>query len=365
VFGPLSVLAQRLILLSGLISAVSAAYLIYGVAAGHLSHFPFDPAGRSLPPATREHLQQVVTTTTQLMLWASWVAMLLTIARYYDQPSASYVLAAAGTVCYLGLPLAVAKLLDSQQLHGNMLINQTVTAYLAVGKSLLIAAAVWLVVLGVVRIWRRPAMVSARRAPVRLGRAVVGRLGLLSPCWDLSRCSSQVRSTCPNLRDHRSCWKRAAGCYCDQRLAQRLMQSRDQAITLEIAALLAHVPALATHPGPKPALAVGQRLCHRCPIYLEHQDRKYRSLYWLAYPATALLIFAFLGPLHSAYLWVLGGTERLLHAISFSPPPSARDVWASLALSANFEWVVLTVLALIVVTYLLQGIEYCIFEWKI
>lgn len=353
VIGPYSLLAEKLLLVSGLAAGAAFIYLAYGLVSGHITAFPHPPGSEKslLSDSARAALIAWVGNATAILSWAAAVAILMALARYHDSAEAIGLSAAVGGFLYLGLPALMTTLLAQQYHSANELTDLVTLGTQAAGKAILIMAAAW----GAVRLFwsatHRPRRVALRGAssPAQSARP----RSLLKQCWELSRCRAQSAS-CPSLQQRRSCWKRGSGCMCDLRLAEALARGVEAWAHEEVAAI-------------RYRASQGRTPCRACPLYEEHQEYKFRILQWLAYPAAAAAIFAALPILNLGYQQGLKFMDRVIAALAFMPTRAEQTVGSggvqSLVLSSNVEWVFIGCLGLLLVTYILQGIEHAIFRW--
>lgn len=109
----------------------------------------------------------------------------------------------------------------------------------------------------------------------------------------------------------------------------------------------------------------GKAPCKTCPIYLEHQDHKYKTIAWLAYPVAAVAIFLAYPWIHQVYVWAVMGLEKVMSAVRILPPSARPGDVPDWVLQSHVEWLIILCIGLLVVSYLLQFVEYAIYEWKI
>jgi hypothetical protein len=354
VIGPLSIIADKLIILSAIAAGGAFIYLIYGLLGGHISSFPHPPGSEKtlLSESAQAALTRWVQTATRVISWGALLAMALALVRYYDSSSTIALAAAIGGVLYVGLPTLVTGVVSHQYRPANDLTDAIIAGTQAAGKVLLILAAIRGAIHFVAVAVRRP-----RRAPVRRGAAATGARtarprSLLRQCWELARCQAGG-GACPALRQRRSCWKIGSGCLCDLKLAERLAQGVDAWTHEEVTAV-------------RYRASTGHRPCRSCPIYEEHQEYKYGLFQWAAYPATAAAIWISLPLLHVGYDRSLQFLDRMMAVLAFTPSRAASAPSGgvqSMVLTSNVEWVFIGCLGLLLVSYVLHGIERAVFRW--
>lgn len=185
-------------------------------------------------------------------------------------------------------------------------------------------------------------------------------------CWELSRCRPHVRMTCPNYVERFTCWKRRSGCFCDTNLANYLVSmsgkgEAQEAVDMQnMANRAANRRDVFKHKeGTKRTWKEQQQFCFECPLYLEHQDYKYKNLSWISFPITICLMLA-ASPLFSiAYQYGINFVQEQLKSMklgNFTP-----DVTG---LGGSFEFLLLFVLGLLLWGYIISMVETCFLRWK-
>ena len=354
VIGPFSILAEKLLIAVAIVGGGALIYLVYGLVTGHITSFPpaAAGAGSAMSKAQRAELLSWIVLATKILSWAAVVGTLLALARYYDSTTTIGATGAVGAFLYFGMPALIATVLQAQYRQANQLTDIMILGAQAGGKVILIVAAVR----GAVQVFwsaaRRPWRARKRHSPAHVSARMMQRRSVLRACWELARCRS-TGSACPAMRERRSCWRRGAGCMCDLHLAESLAQGAEA---------WAHEETVALH------YRAGQvrRPCPTCPIYEEHQDHKFRLFAWLAYPATVGLIAVSLPLLRLGYERGLAHLDRMVAALTFMP---LRDQALtpggvqSMVLSSNVEWVFIGCFGLLLLSYVLQGIEHTVYKW--
>jgi hypothetical protein len=354
VIGPFSIIAEKALIAAVIASAAALAYLIYGLASHHITAFPRIPnTQQSLSLAAQAALARWVSTAAKVLAWGAFFAVMFALVRYHEFSSATLAAGAVGGCLYVGLPALVGAMLQMDYHSANLLTDTIVLAAQASGKPVLVVAAAWGTVQVFLAATRRPQRVRVRRAPGGSGAVTMRPRSLIPGCWDLLRCRS-ASGACPRFRERRSCWKVGSGCMCDLSLAEKMTQGAEA---------WAHEEALAV----RQRAARGRAPCRTCPIYEEHQERKFRILQWLAYPATVGVMFAARIPLHQAYARSLQFLDQAVAMLKFMPDATGSAMGAggvqSMVLSTNVEWVFVGCLWLLGVSYVLQSVERVTFKW--
>lgn len=174
---------------------------------------------------------------------------------------------------------------------------------------------------------------------------VIGR------CWELPYCREYLLKVCPAWQRKKTCWKHGSGCFCDTGMMDRLIQ-------IEMA------PGPGRSQSPTVSIPRGPAKCHTCPIYLAHEESKYRILSPMIPVAGLVALVVF-------WDWFIQSYSGFAHAIGGIVGEIA--VGQSHALSA--EWtktmtdpiVMYTLICcgmLVAITYGLRFIEWAILQKK-
>jgi hypothetical protein len=355
VIGPFSLIAEKLIIVAAIAGGGAFLYLVYGLISGPVTSFPH-PAGAEksiLSDTAQATLKSWVGLATQILGWSAFLGSMLAMARYYDSSSSIWAAGAVGGALYVGLPALIAMVLSHQYRSANDLTDIVILGSQAAGKMILIVAGARGVVHVFLAAGRRTKRALAPSAPKSVGARGARPTTLLRQCWELTRCRSSS-GICPALRERRSCWKRGSGCHCDLNLAEKLATGVEAWAHEEVVAIQYRA-------------RQQRRPCKACPLYEEHQEYKFRIVQWLAYPITAALILITLPVLRFGYERGLQFMDRMVAALAFMPSHGLSGAnpggVQSMVLSSNVEWVFLGCLGLLLLSYVLQGIERAVFRW--
>jgi len=195
-------------------------------------------------------------------------------------------------------------------------------------------------------------------------------------CWQMSRCRPGVRDHCPNFTDRVTCWRRRSGCFCDRNLANFLVSASDRKDVSEVDEMARNVAsidkagksAIRGHMQNSARRPWGQqrRLCHECPLYLEHQEYKYRSWHWVSFPLTAGIIallypYFTIGYKHAADML----DQFAIKLADLGKLPANFDPSASSLKDSPFEYVLLFMLALLLASYIVSLVDKMFLDWKL
>lgn len=196
------------------------------------------------------------------------------------------------------------------------------------------------------------------------------KVSLIPKCWQMSRCRPAVRMTCPNYLDRQTCWKRRSGCFCDRELADYLVKSADRGGAQEVIDMQRNVGMIGGLQGrmkekTRRPWRVQKTLCHSCPLFVEHQEYKYRRLSWISFPLT-------IGVVAGAYPFFDFGYRRgtewldtfLGNMVSSGKLPDFLSSKSSLA-NNGFEYILLAVLSLLLLSYMMSFVDTLFLKWRI
>jgi|GEM_PF-2122692 len=190
-------------------------------------------------------------------------------------------------------------------------------------------------------------------------------------CWEMSRCRPNVRKTCPNFIAKKNCWKRKSGCFCDKELAKYLIET---STNINAAAEMDDIQKIAIQQKEKAKMLnkkiderkrpwkVQKKLCHSCPVYLEHQEFKYRRNTWLSFPFTIIVMAILLQWVRLGYGYVARFLDTKIKNIDSLP--DNFNLTTSLE-GSSFEYVVIFLVALLVFSYMVVLVDNIFLKWKL
>jgi hypothetical protein len=360
-----------MIILAAVAALLSLTYLLFLLMSGAL-------AAPLIAGSALEGLERNVNLARQVFLWGLWMALLGAIGRHYRTESLGYVTILTGVTCWALLPWLVGSRVPGDSAKPLVELAQSlVTSFQTAG--------VLMVVLGFLRVvMGRVVMASTAprggaitrhagfaRALAELSEEPIGggRPSLMRKCWELHFCRGSLRANCPRYLEQITCWKQRSGCYCDQGLATRLLESVSLRMRTQVAEELESVQSRARqHPRAAPASRMRQRPkrkrppCGACPIYLDHQKFKYRALSWLAYPAAAAIIGVLITQIRAGYEWVDSYIGTTLSR-PLPPIPYAQPFQEAQWLSA--ENAIIVLVGVLVAATILQLTELAVFRLKL
>lgn len=339
-----------------LVFVVCAGYFLHGVFSGGVKEF------LSLAAADKERILPIVLFAAKALQISAAVAVASIIIRNYSEDVVGYILAIGGAVGYFMGPSGFISVLGDSGVKNNpvaaIILNsfQMLSLIMFVPGVGLSARSLLLGVLeGLVGYTE-----DKEPAPLMWGteEPESKRKNVLYPkCWDMSYCRPFIRKFCPAWRHRKPCWRIKAGCYCDETTILKALNITDGASGS------AHgMSAPATQ---NTSSSAKRKRCRTCPIYALHQRRKYQLLSPLTFPFVALLFWSYFGQITQ---WIAQAMEKADYFMQYvSLSPTSAEVAATFGSSTDSLVVFLFVcwLAIMTVSYILRGMEYCIFKLQI
>lgn len=188
-------------------------------------------------------------------------------------------------------------------------------------------------------------------------------------CWQMSRCRPSVRTTCPNYIDKKTCWKRRSGCFCDRELANFLIGSVGKGEAQEVIDMqkragvhqaVSMMRGHMTEKSKRPSWKVQKYRCHNCPLFVEHQEYKYRTFSWTSILITGALAAAAWTFFDAAYkIGAVHLTQMLEQYRVVTLGASAPEL-----ANSPFEYILYAVLFLLLWSYVINFMDTFFLEWK-
>jgi len=349
-----SFVAEKVLIVAAAVAVVAFGYLVYGIVTRSLLAFPFIPGTDSkLGAAQAQQVVANVSTACQVLNFALVIATLAAFVRFFASSSAAWTVTAVGLGLYFGFPWLVGDLLQQNHLDHNQLTQTMLISLAQVAKGLTLVGVVWLVGVVAYQVISNPR--ERYKSAPKAARPSSGGHSLLRNCWELTHCTGTTRNICPSYRERKSCWKRHQGCFCDTSLFDRMTDGANSWVTNE------------THETHQSAMHLrrsGRRPCTVCPLYEEHQYYKYRAICWIAYPATAALVFFGMPVFGRSLNNSLNRVDQWVANLSYMPTKASQSV-IRIASDSPLQYFLLGCIALLILGYTLQFIEYLIFQKKL
>ncbi len=189
---------------------------------------------------------------------------------------------------------------------------------------------------------------------------------IFAKCWEMPFCHDAVRELCPAFKAHKTCWKFGRGCNCDPDLVERLIASRVTgpargARDSEGAFIRSELEAEAPKSRSERTIP-----CSKCPIYIEHQRRKFKVVSPLMIVITLVLLTMFYAPLTGLYSSMAGGIAGLISGTGISATGSVetQQWWQSYLDTPALQAAFVVIIGLFFLSWTLKLGEWLVLEKK-
>ncbi|MCL6519676.1 MAG: hypothetical protein K6T99_07555 [Armatimonadetes bacterium] len=346
----------------GLVFILVAGYLIWGLATNSITN------SFSLPLQDKLRVIRNIIYAAKI-LGASGIIFLIAAAiRFYDEETVGYLLLIFGGILYWGIPSTFAGKIQLLPKSMAYLPMYVLGQFKLVGIAAILLSVVFIIGDLYLRLSGVRRFVEQKASERRTGSALAaeevkpGRLYLA--CWQTPYCRPHIRKYCNAYEKRKTCWRIKSGCYCDEEMVIRILRQNQKAVKgFDIKFSETATRRQNLTPAQK------RERCRNCFLYAEHQKQKYKILSPLVFPAVFLLMFYYLQPIKSFLHKAIVFTEHFAEIASFGArhgQPGSQPPWANLPSTANaVEWLLIFCIYLVIVTYLLRFLEYCIFKWQI
>lgn len=171
-----------------------------------------------------------------------------------------------------------------------------------------------------------------------------------SPCWKLFVVDRLMCEHCPVMKRRRPCWKLKAGCQCSPAIISAVFSKMTDK-SGETGRIFSSV-LLQWQRGAKPP-------CHRCNIFLQHQQIKYDWLAPVAFLTPPVLLLVGWERYQVLYSKAVQWLNQLWIQVAFAPPNSFDPLGLNNQTMAIFIAFVLSIVAMV---YFVRFVEFVIFR---
>jgi hypothetical protein len=189
----------------------------------------------------------------------------------------------------------------------------------------------------------------------------------LAKCWEMPFCHEAVRELCPAFKAKKPCWKFGRGCNCDADLIDTLVMNRNpgpsrMAREVEAEYIRTDLQADTIHNRSERTIP-----CSKCPIYTEHQRRKFKIVNPVLVAGMLVVLFVLWGPLTAFYsvlaqhLAALASGNALNHAHAAENLAYWQSYLDTPALAACF----VVIIGLFALAWILKFSEWLVLEKKL
>ncbi len=338
---------SRWLLQIGAIGAIlGVGYLIWGGLRGYFAN-PADPV----------RVAMVANTLAYFLYCCGWLVGLGLIGSFWEWRPIGITVFLSSASCWFLLPFAFAAVAGAN----TQLTMRGVDALRSFLTPLLVVSFVQAVI-AFVEYWRQGPTLRLRAR--RAGQLVVQLtpqkektpprrqlITPLSPCWSLPLIDRTMCEHCPVKKRRRPCWRLKAGCQCSPAIVDALLTEMAEKVESEARWMLSST-LLQWQKGQRPP-------CHRCSIYLHHQQVKYDWLAPVAFFAPPLLLFFGWDRYQVLYGKAVQWLNNLWIQIAFTPPANFDPLGLNNPTMMVYVAIVLGAVAMV---YAIRLVEFVLFR---
>ncbi|HVK07103.1 MAG TPA: hypothetical protein VM490_26780 [Armatimonadaceae bacterium] len=373
VFGP-SIYGIAIVVMNVafIVAGLAAAYLIYGLVVGGLGDF-----GQVANADEKRRILSNIAAASKGLTWGLAVGALAAAVVFLGEETIGYVILGIAAAIGLGIPFGFTSFGgESMAPERSIALRQVFNAFVSaayipagIGGLLIVRDILLRLVRGVQKKPVEKEKMNFGQNAQKESRPV--RLSLLGKCWEGPYCREFIRVHCPIYHKRAACWKQRRGCYCDEDIVSTAA-AKVQGVQLDMAPDQRYNFANAAQPGSagqpvrKIVLSPAQKRerCRNCIIYNQHQTEKYQLLMPAFLIGSVVLCLAFNGLMRHYLGAGLDAIETLMGRISFLPGDPAGKVAIGRP-SGTVEWVLVGAITVMVVSKVLQTLEWAIYKLKI
>ena len=388
-------IATMVMIVAFFAAGLAALYLIYGVFTKQLANV------ESLPPPDRARVLGVVSLATQVLTAGLAVGTLAMSILLFIEETTGYIILGAAIAVGFGIQFAF------QTFGGTIAGEGMQRAFAAFQTASLLPAAFGALLVGWDVFKRYKSALTAKEINVdqltfgseaRAERLPM-RTSIFAKCWEGPYCRESIRVHCPIFQERKSCWKELRGCYCEEDIVIEAARKAESATPLPMApdpqfnftnspnpglSTVGSGGTIATGGGPiimsigsagvapdeevfarkmSSSMTDGQKRerCKNCIIYNEHMRDKYKIM-MPAVLGGGVALCVLLSPLMREGIGLaFVGMERLANQIAISSSPTAHFSRPP----EPIEWAMVGAFSLMIVSKMLQTLEWVCFKAKI
>lgn len=196
----------------------------------------------------------------------------------------------------------------------------------------------------------------------------VPKENVFAKCWQMPFCHDAVRELCPAFKAKKPCWRYGRGCNCDPDLVETLIASRAAgpqrgARDSEGAFLRAEFEV----DTPKKSRSEKTIPCAKCPIYTEHQRRKFKVINPILIVLTVVLIAFFYTPLAGLYSSLAQGIAGMISGTGLSTTGNVQtqEWWIEYLDTPALQGAFVVILGLFCLSWILKLGEWLVLDRKL
>lgn len=416
-FGPLAYNIAVLAMNAGYVVAfLAAAYLLYGLFSGNLAQF------HTLNHEDQLRVLANIGAATKTLTYSLGIASLATAYVLWGEDFVGYAMLVVALLVGIGIPQGFTMLGGDKD--SGQATALSLRAFAAAMMAPLVISGVLVARDIVLRLVN-----GVRNRPVRVEKMTYGRgakeesrpirTSLFAKCWEGPYCREFIRTSCPIFISRKACWREKRGCYCEEDIVSaaaakvngiHLDMAPDPKMNFANSPTPASAPthtvafdplapgstqmqsigggsmgtmgsmgslesgigagvgggySLTPTPPRKIELSPGQKRerCRNCVIYNEHQREKYKLLMPVALLGTIVVCGILSTHLRELIGTGLSTVDKVLNRASFLPGSESTVHFAQPP--ASVEWLLLAALTLMLVSKVLQLLEWAVFKIKV
>lgn len=277
--------------------------------------------------------------------------------------------ALVGLLLFLGTPALVLAHVGSKQ---NVVADALIAWAAVAGELMLVVVALRVIyhVLLTAGEGRQRKQASTREARTS-GRRKTGIKAppsekVFARCWEMPFCHESVRELCPAFKAKKTCWRQGRGCNCDADLIDTLVLNRNTgpsrgARGVESEYIRAELEADTIRSRSERTIP-----CTKCPIFSEHQRRKFRVINPILLALTLAALFVFYGPLTKLYSKLAISLAKLASGSLLNPQAASNlDYWRHYLDTPALQAAFVVILGLFFLAWILRFGEWIVLDKKL
>jgi hypothetical protein len=353
--------------LAGLAIVVIVGYYVYGITAQSDSLFRATHNGQVMSAADFQRHLANMELLTKVLLAAAIVLVICVLGRFYGYPEAGAAILVVGAVLFFAMPFIIQSFGGVGAVPRQLSRLGDPRGYLEsrfqlAGLVLLASGGFFLLIHGFILVGgmrnRRPKADAEAAKTAQQVRKPQDKF--LGPCWTLPFCRDTDKKLCPIRQRGKPCWRGGRGCYCDQQIILTISGGSQYQASR---GGLGYLSRQANVTRPK-SMKEKREQCLQCPVYLHHQGQKYQVLTPAAITLAVGLFVYYWGSISTIYPNAVNALGRSLSGFTFGAQQQGGvPAWATdLATNPGMMWTIVIVIAVLMVAYILHGLEWLLYR---
>ncbi|MDQ2730180.1 MAG: hypothetical protein M3Y56_00855 [Armatimonadota bacterium] len=331
---------------------LALAYDVYAIAGGAVGAFP------SLDRFQQYQLMRNLGVAGKILAAAGGYLALYTLMSAYELRDRFFMMAGVFALFHFGLPFLFLNILG---LFNNNPAFEIVT-YADITASICLLVVGFRLLLAVINFMQEGLVGAMSSITAQRGKMTDSRsrsdankkpfYRVLAHCWELPYCREYLLKVCPAWQRKKTCWKHGSGCFCDPGMMDRLIQ-------IEMA------PGPGRAKSPTVSIPRGPAKCHTCPIYLAHEESKYRIMSPMIPVAGLVGLVVGWDWIVQHYVLLAQGLSGIVGVIAVGQTRSLSVEWMKTMTDPVVMYTLICCGMLVAVTYGLRFAEWAILQKKL